>query len=219
MKEFTFEKTEEKPLLIGNWDHPIWQKANTLTVDWFHQASSDHKPLTQAKALYDDDGIFILFQVEDQYVQSLQTENQKFVHFDSCVEFFVQPKEGKGYFNFEINAGGTIYLNFSIFENGVKKSDCVENSLIEKIKIFHSLPKKIEPEIQEKTTWQIEYFIPFEVMEHYVGPLGKISGQSWRANFFKCGDKTSHPHWGAWNPVGEVLNFHQPDRFGKIIFA
>ena len=35
--------------------------------------------------------------------------------------------------------------------------------------------------------------------------------------FFKCGDKTSHPHWASWNPVDE-LNFHLPRCFSEIIF-
>ena len=38
------------------------------------------------------------------------------------------------------------------------------------------------------------------------------------ANFYKCGDKTVHPHYACWNPVGgEKPNFHQPQSFGKLI--
>jgi len=33
--------------------------------------------------------------------------------------------------------------------------------------------------------------------EHYVGPLGPLTGQVWRGNFFKCAEDNSHPHWAA----------------------
>ena len=29
---------------------------------------------------------------------------------------------------------------------------------------------------------------------------------AWRANFYKCGDDTSHPHWAAWSPLKKVNN-------------
>ncbi|MEW6117215.1 MAG: carbohydrate-binding family 9-like protein, partial [Nitrospirota bacterium] len=41
--------------------------------------------------------------------------------------------------------------------------------------------------------------------------------REWRANFYKCGDATSHPHWASWAPV-EALNFHLPHCFGTICF-
>ena len=41
----------------------------------------------------------------------------------------------------------------------------------------------------------VEFSIPFAVLEEYIGPLGAAAGQVWRANFYKCGSETSHPHW------------------------
>ncbi|MBI5094406.1 MAG: diguanylate cyclase, partial [Candidatus Hydrogenedentes bacterium] len=68
------------------------------------------------------------------------------------------------------------------------------------------------------TEWADEYPIPRALFETYVGPLGRIDGQTWRANFYKCGDETSHPHWASWAPIGEELNFHQPQYFAPIHF-
>ena len=42
--------------------------------------------------------------------------------------------------------------------------------------------------------------------------------QAWRGNLYKCGDRTSHPHWAAWSPVDE-LNFHLPRCFGTLRFV
>jgi hypothetical protein len=45
-----------------------------------------------------------------------------------------------------------------------------------------------------------------------------LSGQAWRGNFYKCGDETSHPHWGMWAPIREGFTFHQPRFFGTLHF-
>ena len=49
--------------------------------------------------------------------------------------------------------------------------------------------------------------------------IDRASGQVWRANLYKCGDQTSHPHWASWAPIGEALNFHQPGFFGGLDLA
>ena len=39
-----------------------------------------------------------------------------------------------------------------------------------------------------------------------------------RANFYKCGDKTAHPHFLSWNPVvSSKPDFHRPECFGELI--
>ncbi|MBF0230732.1 MAG: hypothetical protein HQK63_14285 [Desulfamplus sp.] len=41
----------------------------------------------------------------------------------------------------------------------------------------------------------------------------------WRANFYKCADKTSHPHWLTWSPVDfPKPNFHIHESFGILKF-
>jgi len=61
--------------------------------------------------------------------------------------------------------------------------------------------------------------VPRAFFEHYTGALGEWSGQTWRANFYKCADDSSHPHWMSWNPVGDPLSFHRPERFGVLELA
>ncbi|MFH1567889.1 MAG: carbohydrate-binding family 9-like protein, partial [Gemmatimonadota bacterium] len=75
-------------------------------------------------------------------------------------------------------------------------------------------------EIAAPTTWAVEYHVPFALFASYFGASVPRQGTVWRANFYKCGDRTSHPHWGSWAPVGTPRpNFHQPDFFQAITFA
>jgi hypothetical protein len=62
---------------------------------------------------------------------------------------------------------------------------------------------------------RVGFYLPFKFFESRTGSLGNVSGQTWRANFYKCGNLTSHPHWASWNPLA-FKNFHLPEYFGRI---
>lgn len=214
-----FAKTA--PPLDANWNDAVWQHAEILEIKKFRPESSAHRPRTSAKLLHAENGLHGIFRVEDQFVRSVRTSFQDEVWKDSCVEFFAQPKSGHGYFNFEMNCGGALVCCFisdpTRTSEGFKKFLKLPKAIGETIQIHSSLPKIVEPEISEPISWELNFFIPFAVFENYVGPLGKISGQSWRGNFFKCAEENSHPHWAAWSPVDE-FNFHLPRCFGAIQF-
>ena len=39
------------------------------------------------------------------------------------------------------------------------------------------------------------------------------------ANFYKCGDDTTKPHYISWNPVKSINpDFHRPEHFGILNF-
>ncbi len=223
MMKYIIHKTEITPSFAGEWDNPIWQQAQTLRVEHFHLQSSSHHPQTQAKVLYDDDNLYVLFRVDDQYVRAMHTDYQELVCQDSCVEFFVQPDPQQGYLNFEINCIGTMLLYY--IEDATRTADGFEKytpapqELAQTMTIFHSIPGSVAEEITTPTTWYLEYNIPFTLLEAYLRPLHRAAGTTWRGNFFKCADHCSHPHWASWSPIGAALNFHQPQYFGILEFG
>jgi hypothetical protein len=180
-----------------------------------------HRPLTLARLLYDAQGLHGQFQVEDRFVRCVRTEYGSDVWKDSCVEFFVEPKPGRGYFNFEFNSGGAFLVNHIVdptrTADGFKELVRIPESVAEAVRVRASLPPVSEPEIAEAIPWTLEFFIPFKLMAIYVGALGAVAGQMWRGNFYKCAEDNSHPHWAAWSPVDE-FNFHRPDCFGELRF-
>lgn len=210
----------QKELWPG-WDAPPWTRAETLEVQQFRPESSDHRPRTQARLLYDAKGIHGIFQVQDQYVRCLRTEYFGEVWKDSCVEFFAEPKPGSGYINFEFNCGGAFLCSHIIdperTPSGFKDFVKVPCEQARTIQVRSSLPRQIEPEIKEPLVWTLSFLIPFALFERFIGPLGTLKGQAWRGNFFKCAEENSHPHWASWAPVDE-FNFHRPNCFGTLGF-
>ncbi len=207
------------PQLDGGWDGPGWEGVPPLDVASFHPGSSAHRPRTQAKIVYDDDGLHVQFQVEDQYVLCRQLKNQGSVCLDSCTEFFFQPDPARGYFNLEVNCGGWIHL---AYHTSPDQRTFVSDDWLAKMRVHTTLPRHVEPEIMEPLTWIMAVFMPFDLFEAHMGPFGTAAPRPntvWRANFYKCADESSHPHWGSWAPIGEKLNFHQPEYFGAIRFV
>ncbi len=220
--KYTIRKTAVPPSFHGQWNSTVWQQAPVLAIEHFHPQSSRHHPKTEAKLLYDDANLYVIFRVFDRYVRAVHTAYQDQVCNDSCVEFFVQPDPAKGYFNFEVNCIGTLLLSYiddpTCTAAGFASYTRVPAALIQPMTIFHSLSGVIEPEITQPTDWIIEYNIPFSVLEAYVGTLSIQKETRWRGNFYKCGDRTSYPHWASWAPIGRTLNFHQPAYFGVLFF-
>lgn len=200
----------------------MWPAIEPVLVGNFLPASSSHRPQTLARLVYDAHGLHGQFQVEDRFVRCVRIEYGSEVWKDSCVEFFVEPKPGRGYFNFEFNCGGAFLVNHIVDPTrtleGFKEFVRIPEAVARTVRVRPSLPPVCEPEIGEAVTWTLEFFIPFALLEKYVGPLGDVAGQTWRGNFYKCAEENSRPHWAAWSPVDE-FNFHRPHCFGELRFS
>jgi len=208
--------------LKGLWEGPVWRNVLPLSVDCFRPEGGDHRPLTQCKLLFDDHTIFGIFRVEDQFIRSVHVGFQADVWKDSCVEAFIQPKDCPGYFNFEFNCGGALlasYVTDPVRKDGrLKRYTPLLPGEGKQVRRFASLAARVEPEIETPLVWYLEFAIPLAVLEKYAGPVGEIKGQVWRANFYKCANETSHPHWASWAPLA-ARNFHDPASFGQIAFC
>ena len=209
------------PMAIdANWDKPQWQKVEPLDIKLFMGDKPQHQPKVQAKVLYDSDNIYVIFRTEDKYVRAIATEYDGAVWEDSCVEFFFTPggNISEGYFNLETNCIGTILLRYQLEPD--ENQTPLKHAEIDQVEIAHSLPRKVlDSEITEPTTWTLEYRIPFKIIEKYTKVTRPAPGVVWRANFYKCGDKTSYPHWLTWSLVeNDTPNFHLPEYFGIIEF-
>ncbi|MEQ8878562.1 MAG: carbohydrate-binding family 9-like protein [Cyclobacteriaceae bacterium] len=203
----------------ADWDKPIWKETQSLQLKNYMGDKPDHFPETSAKVRYDEDHIYVIFQVHDRYIRAIAKETNGRVYQDSCVEFFFSPGEDvdRGYFNFEANCKGVFLFQYHPGSDGSKGSFTQEE--YDQITISHSLERDVEVESSEPETWTLEYKIPYSILSNYI-PVDKPKpGVIWRANFYKCADKTSHPHWLTWAPVDHPTpNFHLPEYFGQLTF-
>ena len=213
--------TEVVPDARKLWDGEVWRRAELLDVNCWRPEGGGHRPWTQCRLLYDEQNLYGIFRVEEQGVRCVHTGFQSEVWKDSCVEFFVQPKGVGGYFNFEFNCGGALlssYVTNPARANG-RLQEFVPLTPDDdgRIRRFAGLPSVVEPEIAGPLVWRLEFSLPLALLAKYAGPFGAVTGQIWRANFYKCGNETSHPHWLSWRPLAG-RNFHDPSSFGQLVF-
>ena len=211
-------KTTQPITIDANWHKGVWKNIPALDIALYMGDKPEHRPQTEAKLLYDDQAIYVIFRVKDHYVRTVAKETHGEVCNDSCVEFFFTPDEtvDAGYFNLEMNCGGTFLLHRNTKAQHGRELDLAD---CQQIQVAHTLPKIIDPEITKPTTWCVEYRLPIDIIEKYAQVVKPAPGVIWRANLYKCADHTSHQHWLTWHKVDHPTpDFHLPEYFDQIIF-
>ena len=181
------------------------------TINW---PLFKYKPDVKFRIAYWQDQIWLKFYVNEENIRAKETRVNGNVYKDSCVEFFISTKRNDTYYNFEFNCIGIPHVGYG--KVGTVKS-MVDPEILKLMTIKPSLG--YEP-FDEKTgghQWELMVTIPKECLAYDEGLV--LKGLKASANFYKCGDETSKPHYVTWNPVGTAEpDYHQPAYFGEIIF-
>jgi hypothetical protein len=217
--EYRVQKLNQTITIDANWDKPEWQNVNIIEFKNHMGELPSFVPSVQAKMMYDDENLYVIFNVHDRYVSCKTMHINGPVWEDSCVEFFFSPDEDlpERYFNLEINCGGTPLMHYNIIPR--KEFIRLDVEDIKKIEIAHSMPRMVYPEITEPVVWTIEYKLPITMLQKYSKVTYPEKGVRWKGNFYKIADKTSNPHYLTWTVVDNpVPDFHLPSFFGGIIF-
>ena len=212
-------KLSKSIVIDGNWNKSQWKKIKPLEIKLNMGEVSPFTPDVQSKMMYDQNNLYVIFEVKDRFVKSVITEYNGPVSTDSCVEFFFSPDSEfpLRYFNLEVNAGGTPLMFYITKPMSERKTLTTDE--LQQIQIAHSLPAKVDPEITEPVTWTIECRIPVALLNKYANVTQPAKGVVWKANFYKTGSKTSSPNYLTWSFVDNTRpNFHLPQFFGTLVF-
>lgn len=131
---------------------------------------------------------------------------------DSCVEVFLMTDSDSDYYNFETTCIGSVLVGYGCDGPHRRKLPVAE---VAKVLRWSSLPHEVTEKEGGSHSWKVSVLIPFRM----VGLDGAALPPSIRANFFKCGDMTAHPHFLSWTPIStEKPLFHCPQFFGTLLF-
>ena len=175
-------------------------------VNW---AEYDYAPQVTVRVAHSDDALAIMFEVEEEHLLAANAEDNGSVWEDSCVELFIDNPTGEGYYNFEVNAIGTLLAAFRLSRS---KAVHFSSEMLGQVRRFcHFEHKPID--IRKQTTWRVALQIPFSLLGVESMP------PELRVNLYKCGDCLLQPHYLSWSPITlDKPNFHCPEFFGEIIF-
>ncbi|MCF7855324.1 MAG: carbohydrate-binding family 9-like protein, partial [Candidatus Pacebacteria bacterium] len=155
MATYLVKHTRTRPTMQGHWDGPAWNSIESVAIASACPGRvSRHKPETHVKLQYDGRGIYGIFKVKDQYIRCTTIQHNGSVCTDSCVEFFVKPHRGEGYFNFEFNCGGTLLCSYirdhTRIDGGFRDFTPIPREDAVMLDIYHTMPRYIPQEIEEQ---------------------------------------------------------------------
>jgi len=186
-----------------------------LMIDTINWKGYKYMPDVALSIAYSDQEIFLKYYVKEAFFKAEKTASNQMVCEDSCVEFFVSPEDDGLYYNMEFNAIGTCLLGLGSDRASSRR---VEPEIISKIRRLTTAGIKPFAEKTGEFAWAITVAIPFEVF--FSHQIKDLKGRIFRANFYKCGDKLTVPHYVTWNPVAtENPDYHQPGHFGLLKFV
>ena len=158
------------------------------------------------RIFHDGENLLVSLRAKEKDIRAEYTAPMSPVHEDSCLEFFFMPEGAECYLNFEINPNGCLHIGFG------KDRYERERIVLPDAETYFRIRTGRTAE-----GWKAEYRIPGEFLQRFY-PDFRFAGKL-KANVYKCGDKTVHPHYLAWNPVDSpVPDYHRPESFGTMIF-
>ena len=190
------QREDVQRLLIGK-----GAKLDISTLNW---ADFSHFPPVTLFLGYCGEKLWLHYMVKGDFVKAEFQHDHDPVWQDSCVEFFVAVDSG--YMNIEFNALGNCLAAF-----GEGRGNRERLSVDDMNQIIRWAPFTAENVPNHSLAdWQLTVAIPLTLIKLW-------SGKAFRANFYKCGDHTSIPHFVSWAPIAtEKPDFHRPEFFGEL---
>jgi hypothetical protein len=190
-------------------------QGNGHLIDSLNWDNYKYRPEVRFNIAYSDSEIFLKYYVREEYVKAEKTESNQMVCEDSCVEFFVSPEDDGIYYNFEFNPIGTCLLGTGTCRADSKRGPV---SVIDGIRRLSSAGNSPFAEREGEYSWTLCLAIPLSAFFRH--NIKDLKGRSFRANFYKCGDKLTNPHYVTWNPVETLApDYHRPEYFGSLNFV
>lgn len=154
----------------------------------------------------------VMYHVRGLDLRAMALEDNGPVWEDSCCEFFISDPADGTYYNFELNCIGTL-----LSSKRTSRTECVHypQDVLATV-VRHSTLARKQRDLSGKIFgWSVAMCIPFGLMGLDPDNLPATA----RANFYKCADKSAHPHFLCWNRVeAPQPDFHRPDFFGELKF-
>ena len=157
----------------GHLDEPDWQMAPRSSR--FRDLVSGAETLydTRAALIWDDQFLYVGYWIEEPNVRAILTERDAPIYQDNDVELFIAGKDS--YYEFEINALGTIYEVFFIWEEAYTRAgfDSIADFQYPQSnsKIFHGVGYKPHPRGPRIGFWDWD----FPGLQHAVRIDGTIN--------------------------------------------
>jgi len=232
LPEYSVRRTLGAVKIDGVLDEESWRKAvSTGPITSYYTPNSPR--VTEAKLLWDDTQLYLAITCLDTDVRGTRTAHDSDVFAEDCVELFIMEQRFKDkyqhFLEYEINALGSTTDAYNVGEyegiagwesKGWKCAVKVDGTINDKRDIDKG--------------WTVEMSIPFfdfygnlyqteALARKYLGKsfpqCTPNPGDRWRANIHRIKYLEKSNEYFAWSPNRRPKGFHDPERFGTLVFS
>ena len=160
IERYTAYYTSTAPTIDGKLDEEVWKKVSRSPR--FVDLISGDEPIhdTHAAVCWDDDNLYIAFWLEEPFVEGSLKERNAPIYTENDAEVFIAGKDA--YYEFEINALGTRYEAFFIWEEAYERGGFVTNPAFERanplVRQFNGVGFKTHPRGLRLGSW--DFYFP-----------------------------------------------------------
>ena len=235
--QYTVLRTAENMIIDGKDDEKDWSKApwTQMFTDIETGGQIDPEQQARCKMLWDNHNLYLFVKLRERNLWASIRNHDAMVFQDNAFEMFVAPSEETyNYFEFQINAYGTVWDLFmpKPYRNGGTGLTSWDIKGLQKAIYLDGTLNNSE---DTDRSWNIELAVPFTAV-HMNGSHNPAIGTIWRMNFsrvqweldtlngayFRRKDEATGKllaeHYAVWSPQG-IVNLHYPERWGYVLFS
>ncbi|MCX7600049.1 MAG: carbohydrate-binding family 9-like protein [Armatimonadetes bacterium] len=182
-----------KPVIDGRLDEPAWQAAEAALLSVRLYTAAPPSQQTIARACYDDRNLYVAIRCDEARMDLLRIAHRDPtgpVWQDDCVEVFVQPDPVSRWFYYFHAVANALGVGWDDYGRH-RQWKCAAR--------------------QQEKGWTAEMALPF----HMIGAAAPQPGDCWGFNVTR--EERPHAETTSWAPVRG--SFHEPERFGRIVFG
>ena len=209
--------SSESLVVDGKLDEPIYNQAPKLYLknSISRERISEPAYTTSVQLVYDDVYLYVSFHCEDMDIYSSYTQRDEHLWKEEAVEVFIDTdSEKNNYVELEVSPNNVLFDSYIVDPVNIDVAATAEMDL----KDIHTAVQVVgttENRSDQDDSWTVEMAIPLaELMEDF--DPQKLKHASWKINFYRINRDKSPLQYMAWSPTQG--SFHQPDKFGRIIF-
>ncbi|NOY93884.1 MAG: hypothetical protein GXP55_22100 [Deltaproteobacteria bacterium] len=207
------------PTIDGRLDDAVWTDGSAPTTAAFVNTmnGSRAEPVAHARMLWDDDNLYVGFEVNDDSLKSSFREHDDHLWEQDAAELFLDPSgRGLNYFELQVSPRG---VTFDTRYDSRRNPGPIGHADWESQMRVAVVTRGAVDDDQADEGYTVEAAIPWaSFATGSPAPSRPTPGTVWRANFYVMDAREGGQRAVAWS-APRVGDFHVPDRFGRLLFS
>ena len=210
-------KTEGPMKIDGHIDEAAYQQAPRVYLKNSATATLVDDPAYEsyAQAVYDDRYLYISFHCQDRDIHSTFTQRDEYLWQQEAVEVFLDTdEEPNNYVELEVSPNNVLFDSYIVQPDDIDIPETLKYNL-KQIKTGVQVVGSVNKRKDTDQSWTVEIAIPFEEIVDDFHP-DQLKDAIWKINLYRINRDASPLQYLSWSPTQG--SFHQPQKFGTIIF-